>query len=91
MTLAAFLHGYPPFWSMGGEVSTHRTLRVVPDSVVFTSAGDTYAYDGVSVRQYRGTTCSEIMADAESANADILFAHSTLSRETVRRAPTSMS
>ena len=42
MTLTAFLHGYPPLWSMGGEMSTHRTLRAVPWSVVFTDTLEDY-------------------------------------------------
>ena len=49
MTLTAFLHGYPPRWSMGGEVSTHRTLRTIPGSVVFTQTKDAYTFEGVQV------------------------------------------
>lgn len=86
MTLAAFLHGYPPFWSMGGEVSTHRTLRVVPGTTVFTATEEPYDYEGVSVRRYTGETYPAILKDAESIGADVLFAHSTLSKETVRAA-----
>jgi len=86
MTLAAFLHGYPPFWSMGGEVSTHRTIRTVENAIVFTSTEETYDYDGVTVHPYSGMTYPDIVRDAESSGADVLFAHSTMSRDTVRAA-----
>ena len=86
MTLAAFLHGYPPFWSMGGEVSTHRTIRTVGDAVVFTATEETYDYDGVTVHPYSGMTHSSIVKDAEMVEADVLFAHSAMSQETIRAA-----
>ena len=83
-TIAAFLHGYPPFWSMGGEVSTHRTLRHIPGSIVFTDTDTEYEIDGVRVMPLPGTSADEIRDAAESVKADVLFAHSTLSVETVR-------
>ena len=86
MTLTAFLHGYPPLWSMGGEMSTHRTLRAVPWSVVFTDTLEDYHFDGVSVRAATGVSVQCIRTDAESAGASILFGHSTMSRETIRAA-----
>lgn len=86
MTLAAFLHGYPPFWSMGGETSTHRTLRAVPGSVVFTATPTTYRLDGVTVMPGTGTSYPSIKIDAETAEASVLFGHSTLSQETIRAA-----
>ena len=86
MTLTAFLHGYPPGWSMGGEVSTHRTLRVVPGATVFTTTPSDYDLDGVSVFQSSGPTYDKIIADAKSVNASVLFAHSTMSAVTVRAA-----
>lgn len=83
MTLTAFLHGYPPDWSMGGEISTHRTLSVVPGSVVFTpQTVDGYVLDGVTVLP----ASMSIEEDAKAIGASILFAHSTLSRATVRAA-----
>lgn len=86
MTLAAFLHGYPPGWSMGGEMSTHRTLRAVPGSVVFTQAPTAYQMDGVSVMPARGGSHDAIRADAESVGATVLFGHSSLSQATIRAA-----
>lgn len=87
MTLAAFLHGYPPGWSMGGEISTHRTLAVVPGATVFTeSTVHSYDLDGVVVRPSSGATYQNIVDDAESVGASVLFAHSTMSLATVRAA-----
>lgn len=86
MTLTAFLHGYPPLWSMGGEMSTHRTLRAVPWSIAFTDTPGDYHFDGVSVRKAAGVSLQCIRSDAESAGASILFGHSTLSQETIRAA-----
>lgn len=86
MSLTAFLHGYPPLWSMGGETSTHRTLRVVPGSVVFTTTPKPYFLDGVSVQPGSGASFQSIMDDAKGCGASVLFAHSTLSQSTVRAA-----
>lgn len=87
VTLAAFLHGYPPGWSMGGEISTHRTLSVVPGSVVITPrTTDGYVLDGVTVLPSSGQTYRDIVGDAQSVDANVLFAHSTLSLATVRAA-----
>lgn len=86
MTIAAFLHGYPPDWSMGGEVSTHRTLRSVEGSNVFTNTGKHYDLEGVAVHPLSRADVPSVMADAESVEADILYAHSTLSQVTVRAA-----
>jgi hypothetical protein len=71
---------------MGGETSTHRTLRVVPGSVVFTATARNYHLDGVSVKPATGASLQSIMTDAESAGASILFGHSSLSQETIRAA-----
>jgi len=86
MTLTAFLHGYPPLWSMGGEMSTHRTLGAVPGAVVFTETLEGYCYDGVSVRPATGVSLQCIKDDAVSAGATILFGHSTLSEDTIKAA-----
>lgn len=86
MTLTAFLHGYPPLWSMGGEMSTHRTLRAVPDSVVFTETLEDYHFDGVLVRSATGKSLQCIKDDAASAGATVLFGHSSLSQDTIRAA-----
>ena len=87
MTLTAFLHGYPPNWSMGGEISTHRTLSVVPGATVFTPRTvDGYVLDGVTVLPSSGSTYSHITEDAEAVGTSVLFAHSTLSQATVRAA-----
>jgi hypothetical protein len=87
MTLTAFLHGYPPGWSMGGEISTHRTLSVVPGSTVFTPrTTDGYVLDGVTVLPSSGPYFLNIMDDAQAIEASVLFAHSTLSQATVRAA-----
>lgn len=86
MTLTAFLHGYPPGWSMGGEVSTHRTLRTVPGSTVFTNTPEDYTLDGVSVRPITNSTLQGVVADADFAESSVLFAHSTLSQVTVQAA-----
>lgn len=86
MTLTAFLHGYPPGWSMGGEVSTHRTLRTVPGSVVFTQTKDAYSFEGVQVYPMIGATIQTVMSDAEFVGATALFAHSTMSQITVQAA-----
>ena len=69
MSLTAFLHGYPPFWSMGGELSTHRTLRVAPDAQVFTNTAEEYELDGVRVRASSGASYQNIMTDAEAGGA----------------------
>jgi hypothetical protein len=71
---------------MGGETSTHRTLRAVPGSVVFTKTLEDYHIDGVSVRPAKGTSFQCIRDDAEAAGASVLFGHSTLSEETIRAA-----
>ena len=86
MTLTAFLHGYPPRWSMGGEVSTHRTLRTIPGSVVFTQTKDAYTFEGVQVYPMIGTTIHTVMSDAEFVGTTVLFAHSTMSQITVQAA-----
>jgi hypothetical protein len=86
MTLTAFLHGYRPLWSMGGEMATHRTLRTVPGSVVFTDTLKDYCFDGVSVRSATGVSVQCIRDDAKSVEASILYGHSTLSQETIRAA-----
>lgn len=86
MTLTAFMHGYPPGWSMGGEVSTHRTLRTVPDTTVFTTTDENYTLDGVFVSPMTGTGLQEVMADAESVGTSVLYAHSTMSKATVQAA-----
>lgn len=86
MTLTAFLHGYPPGWSMGGEISTHRTLRAVPGSVVYTPTKDPYTFDGVQVYPMIGGTIHTVMSDAEFVGASVLFAHSTFSQITVQAA-----
>jgi hypothetical protein len=86
VSLTAFLHGYPPLWSMGGEMSTHRTLRAVPDSIVFTKTVHTYTYDEVWVMASTGASFESIMHDAERVGATVLFGHSTLSQETIRAA-----
>lgn len=84
MTVAAFLHGYPPGWSMGGEISTHRTLRVLPQPTVFTTTDKPYEFEGVQVNPLTGTDSTSIASDAESVGATVLYAHSTLSKNTVR-------
>lgn len=86
MSLTAFLHGYPPFWSMGGELSTHRTLRVVPDAQVFTNTAEEYELDGVRVRASSGSSHQNIMTDVEAGAASVLYAHSSMSQETIRAA-----
>jgi hypothetical protein len=86
MTLTAFLHGYPPLWSMGGEMASHRTLRAVPGSVVFTTTLEDYQLDGVSVMPMTGVSVQCIKDDARSVGASVLFAHSLLSDETIRAA-----
>lgn len=86
MTLAAFLHGYPPGWSMGGEVSTHRTLREVEGSLVFTKTETPYTIDGVQVRPLSGEGYQDIIDMVDGTNTRALFAHSTMSANTVRAA-----
>lgn len=87
MTLTAFLHGYPPQWSMGGETSTHRTIRTIEGSVVFSgTAPEEYDLDGVTVRPLLYENVNDIVLDAKSVDADILFAHSSLSKNTVSAA-----
>jgi hypothetical protein len=72
---------------MGGEISTHRTLTAVPGATAFTeSTVYSYDLDGVIVRPSSGSTHVNIMDDAKSVGATVLFAHSTLSAATVRAA-----
>lgn len=71
---------------MGGELSTHRTLRAVPDSQVFTTAAEEYELDGVRVKTSSGSSRQSIMADAEASGASVLYAHSSMSQETIRAA-----
>ena len=72
MTLTAFLHGYPPDWSMGGEISTHRTLNTVPGATVFAqTATEGYTFDNVTVLPSSGSTMRDIIADAESVGSRI--------------------
>lgn len=86
MSLVAFLHGYPPNWSMGGELSTHRTLREIPGSIVYTNCDEPYEFEGVQVRPLQGTALRDIMNQGHEADASVLFAHSTLSHVTVHAA-----
>jgi hypothetical protein len=71
---------------MGGEMSTHRTLRAVPESIVFTTTLERYRLDGVLVMPSTGSSFQSIIEDAKTAETDILFAHSSLSQETIRAA-----
>jgi hypothetical protein len=71
---------------MGGEMSTHRTLRAVDGSVVVTATLEVYRMDGVSVMPSSGSSFQNIMLDAEAVGASVLYAHSVLSQETVRAA-----
>jgi hypothetical protein len=71
---------------MGGEMSTHRTLTALPGSVVFTGTAEEYTLDGVSVMPSSGISLQCIRDDAESVGASVLYAHSSLSQETVRAA-----
>jgi hypothetical protein len=71
---------------MGGEMATHRTLRTVPESIVFTKTLEMYRLDGVLVMPATGTSLQSIMADAKSAETGILFGHSMLSASTIRAA-----
>jgi len=86
MSLTASPPAPPPLWSMGGEMSTHRTLRAVPESIVFTATLEVYRMDGVSVMPASGSSFQSVMTDAEGVGASVLFAHSTLSQSTVRAA-----
>lgn len=86
MSLTAFLHGYPPLWSMGGEMSTHRTLMAVPGSTVFTTTVESYWIDGVFVMPATGSSFQSIMADAAGVGTSVLYGHSTLSQNTIRAA-----
>lgn len=67
-------------------MSTHRTLRVVPGSVVFTTTADCYRLDGVTVQPGSGASFQSIMEDAKTCGASVLFGHSTLSQSTIRAA-----
>lgn len=82
MSLTAVLHGYPPFWSMGGEISTHRTIRYVPGSTAITNALYAYELDGVQVRPWS----DDLLHDIQSVGASVLYAHSAMSAETVSAA-----
>lgn len=86
MTLTAFLHGYPPLWSMGGEMSTHRTLASVPGSIVFSTTPAPYVFEGVRVLAGSGMSALNIVEDARLAGTSVFFAHSAMSEETVRAA-----
>lgn len=86
MSLTAFLHGYPPYWSMGGEVSTHRTLRVIPGATVVSNVPEAYELDGVRVVPLESDLYPSVVAQAEAVGATALFAHSTLSAVTARAA-----
>lgn len=85
MSIAAFLHGYPPVWSMGGEISTHRTLRVLGDPVVYTATDEPYRFDGVDVRPLKGLDWTAFQESLD-CEPHALFAHSSLSVNTVRLA-----
>lgn len=67
--LVALSHGYPSpagdgGWSMGGEVSLHRTLQVVQHPVtVLTKTQTAYSIDGIRVEPIR-------IADVLNVNAD---------------------
>lgn len=86
MSLVAFLHGYPPHWSMGGEISTHRTIREIPGSIVYTNCEAPYEFEGVQVRPLQGESLGDLTNHAREADASVLFAHSTLSQKTVQAA-----
>ena len=85
--LTAFLHGYPPQWSMGGEVSTHRTLRVVPGSTVFTDCESPYSIDGVSVYPIHGFDLQSLKIAVTRSNPDVLFGHSASSLRCAHQYP----
>ena len=71
---------------MGGETSTHRTLRAVPGAVVFTGTSEEYELDGVAVSPATGTSVGCIVNDARYAEASVLYGHSVLSENTIRAA-----
>jgi len=87
MKLTALIHGYPPDWAMGGETSTHRTLRVIPGSTVYAqSASEPYELDNVTVRPLQDPVEVMDVYDLLQGNLDVMFAHSALSEVAVRGA-----
>jgi len=86
MRLTTVMHGYPPLWAMGGEVSTHRTIRTIPDSRAFIqTVEEPYELDGVEVRPLPDISILGI-ATAIAEDLDAVFTHSSLSEPAVRAA-----
>lgn len=82
----AVTHGYPPGWSMGGEVATHRTVRAVPGSTVLTDCDEEYLIDGVRVLPLRGPSHEEVELAVRALDPTVLFAHSSMATAAIQAA-----
>jgi hypothetical protein len=64
MTVVALSHGYPPFWNMGGEVSLHRTMKVINgEKHVLTATDTSYEFEGINVHKIDTPDVLDINAD----------------------------
>ena len=64
MSVVALSHGYPPLWNLGGEVSLHRTLKVIKeDTYVLTKTDNPYTFEGINVRQINTPNVLDINAN----------------------------
>lgn len=94
MTAVALSHGYPPAWNMGGEVSLHRSMRVLHDNpMVLTQAQDSYVLDGVRVEPIHAddvldinTNPAPIAAQLEQHAATVVIGQNELSLAGARAA-----
>lgn len=92
--LVALTHGYPPGWSMGGEVSLHRTLKAVAGPVVvLTRTPEPYEVDGIRVEPIGIDDVLNINADPapiarqlETLSAGSVIAQNELSLPAVKAA-----
>lgn len=92
MSTVAISHGYPPLWNMGGEVSLHRTIKVVGgDKYALTNTPEEYTFDGVKVRKIDAYNVLDVRTDPapitkqlSELNAKVVIAQNELSLVAVR-------
>lgn len=94
MSTVALSHGYPPLWNMGGEVSLHRTMKLIEgDKHVLTSTEQPYEFEGVHALQINVPNVLDIEANPRpiakqllELNAKVVIGQNELSLPAVRAA-----
>lgn len=93
-TVVALSHGYPPEWSMGGEVSLHRMLQITDgEKYVLTKTDTPYVFDGVKIHKIDAVNVLNIQTDAKpiakqlsELKADVVIGQNELSLAAVHAA-----